>query len=138
MNYFKKIVIVASIAIIFAPFLTATAEIGDGANTGGVKKPATPVTLSNPLTGNSDPVTTDTINSYIGKVINAVLGVVGSIALVMFIYGGFTWMMAAGNKNQVEKGRDIIIWSVIGIVVIFMAYAMVNFVLVKVVQPLGT
>ncbi|MCK5212081.1 hypothetical protein KAJ89_05250 [Candidatus Parcubacteria bacterium] len=55
----------------------------------------------------------------------------------MFIYGGFTWMTAAGNKEAVTKGKDIIIWSVAGLAVIFLAYAVVNFVLANVIGGMG-
>jgi hypothetical protein len=75
--------------------------------------------------GSDDP------NVLIGKVINAALGVVGSLALLMFIYGGFTWMLAAGNNEKVEKGKNILIWATLGLVVIFSAYAIVNFVLTE-------
>ncbi|MEA3398474.1 MAG: pilin [Patescibacteria group bacterium] len=78
--------------------------------------------INNPLGGDTD------INILIGQVINAVLGIVGSLALVMFIYGGFTWMLAAGNNEKVQKGKDILIWATIGLVVIFSAYALVKFV----------
>ena len=63
-----------------------------------------------------------------GRIINAVLGIVGSIALVMFIYGGFSWMTAAGNQEAVTKGRNILIWATVGLIVIFSAYALVKFV----------
>lgn len=90
--------------------------------------PRDPETLSfpNPL-GNEEG--SDDPNIIIGQVINAVLGVVGSLALLMFVYGGFTWMLAAGNSERIEKGKNIIIWAVLGLVVIFSAYAIVNFVL---------
>jgi len=53
------------------------------------------------------------------------------LALVMFIYGGIIWMTSSGNAEQVTKGKNIIIWATIGLVVIFSAYALVNFVLTK-------
>ena len=77
----------------------------------------------NPLKG------IDTPQQLIGKVINAILGIVGSLALVMFIYGGLTWMLAAGNSQSVDKGKSILIWATIGLVVIFSSYALVNFVI---------
>jgi len=80
------------------------------------------VTLDNPLGKGVTP------NLLIGKVINGVLGVVGSLALIMFIYGGFTWMLSSGNATLVEKGKNILMWAVIGLVIIFSAYALVNFV----------
>ena len=71
-------------------------------------------------------------NTLIGKVIQAVLGVVGSLALVMFIYGGLVWMTAAGSNEKVQKGKDILIWTTVGLVIIFTSYALVRFVLVDV------
>ncbi len=66
--------------------------------------------------------------TLIGKIINAVLGIVGSIALVMVIYGGFIWMTAAGNQEKVTKGRDVLVWAAVGLVIIFSSYALVKFV----------
>ncbi|HNX11270.1 MAG TPA: pilin [bacterium] len=80
-----------------------------------------PVTMTNPLGGATIPV-------FIGRVINAVLGVIGTLALVMFIYGGFLWMMAGGNEQQVSKGKQILLWSTLGLVIIFSSYAIVRFV----------
>ena len=85
------------------------------------------VCLPNPLgTGNPTP------QILLGKIISNILGVVGSLALVMFIYGGVTWMLSAGNQERVTKGKQILIWATIGIVVIFTAYALVKFVLTTV------
>jgi len=83
------------------------------------------VCLNNPLTGDQSSISPQTL---IGRIISAVLGLVGSLALLMFIYGGFTWMTAAGNSEKVEKGKQIILWAVIGLAVIFTSYAMVKFV----------
>jgi len=68
----------------------------------------------------------------IGTIIKAVLGVVGSLALVMFIYGGLLWMTAAGNTERVEKGKKTIVWAVLGLVVIFTSYALVKFILLAI------
>ena len=47
----------------------------------------------------------------------------------MFVYGGITWMTSSGSPEKIKKGRDIIIWSVIGLAIIFFSYALVNFVI---------
>jgi uncharacterized membrane protein YjfL (UPF0719 family) len=60
------------------------------------------------------------------------MGIVGSIALLMFIFGGLTWMLSGGSAEKVKKGRDILIWSAIGLVVIFSSYAIVYFVITKI------
>jgi hypothetical protein len=82
------------------------------------------INFYNPLEG----LRTDDPNVLIGRVINAILGVVGSLALLMFILGGLTWMLAAGSPERVQKGKNILVWATIGLIVIFTAYAMVRFV----------
>jgi len=62
-------------------------------------------------------------------VINAILGLLGIIFLVLTIYAGFLWMTAAGNDDQVSKAKSIITAAIIGIVIIVAAYAITNFVL---------
>lgn len=81
------------------------------------------VRLANPLGANATP------QGVIGNIIDKVLGVVGALALIMFIYGGITWMTAMGNDQQITKGKDILMWSALGLVVIFSSYALVKFVL---------
>ena len=83
------------------------------------------VELCNPLGDKTD----TSIPTLLGKIINSVLGIIGSLALVMFIYGGATWMLSGGNQEKVTKGKQILIWATFGLVIIFTAYALVRFVL---------
>ena len=93
----------------------------------------TPISLPNPLTGKTTyDEKTEGIPVLLGNIINSVLGIIGSLALVMFIYGGATWMLSAGSQEQVTKGKNILIWATVGIVIIFTAYALVKFVLTTV------
>jgi len=83
-----------------------------------------PIPIDNPLgKGIFDP------REIIGRFIAAVLGIVGSVALLMFIFGGMTWMTAAGNPERVKKGRDMLIWATLGLGVIFTSYVLVQFIL---------
>ncbi len=87
------------------------------------------VSLNNPLAAAG--VTTP--QQLIGKVISAILGVIGSVALLMFVYGGFVWMTAAGNEKKVSQGRDVLMWAAIGLVIIFISYAAVKFLIGEVI-----
>jgi uncharacterized membrane protein YjfL (UPF0719 family) len=49
--------------------------------------------------------------------------------LALFVYGGFTWMTAAGNTKRVDQGRQILTWATIGLIVIFLSYAILSFVM---------
>jgi type IV secretory pathway VirB2 component (pilin) len=65
----------------------------------------------------------------IGRIINTVLGVLGVILVVLVIYAGFMWMTASGDAEKVKKAKNVLIQAVIGIIIIFAAYALANFVL---------
>ncbi len=79
--------------------------------------------------GLPNPLGTSDVRVVIANVIRAALGLVGSIALLMFIYGGFLWMTAAGNDEKVKQGKDTLVWTTLGIAIIFAAYAILNFVI---------
>ncbi|MDD4610576.1 MAG: pilin [Patescibacteria group bacterium] len=76
--------------------------------------------LENPLKG------VTSVQQFIGLIIRAALGIVGSLALLMVIYGGFLLMTAHGNEQQVTKGKDVLIWAVLGLIIIFTSYAVVK------------
>ena len=61
------------------------------------------------------------------NIANWILGVVGSVALLFFIYGGFTLIFSGGNETTVKKGKQILIDAVIGLVVVFTSFLIVRF-----------
>ena len=71
------------------------------------------------------------INQVIANMAKLVLGLVGVLALVMFIIGGITWMTSGGNAEQVKKGKGTLVWATIGLIVCFLAYSLVTFVITK-------
>ncbi|MDO8511669.1 MAG: TrbC/VirB2 family protein [bacterium] len=68
------------------------------------------------------------LSSVILNIINYVLAVVGVVALAYLIYGGFRYITSGGNEDSIQTAKDVIINAVIGIVVIGVAAALVNFV----------
>ncbi len=52
------------------------------------------------------------------NIANLILGLTGSIALVMFVYGGFLMITSAGNTEQVSKGKTVLVNAVIGIMIV--------------------
>jgi ABC-type uncharacterized transport system permease subunit len=73
------------------------------------------------------------INTFVARIINYVLSMVGSIALILFIYGGLLWMTAGGSAAKVDKGKKVIVWSVIGMGIVFFSYMIVRFTMQQVV-----
>lgn len=62
------------------------------------------------------------------NIIKVMLTLVGTIITVLFIYGGYLIMTAAGNEDQVSKGKDVIKNAVIGLVITLTAYSITSFV----------
>jgi len=62
-----------------------------------------------------------------GQIIGSLLSLVGVVFLVLMIYGGITWMTAAGNEKQVEKAKNTITTAIVGLAVILSAYAITAF-----------
>lgn len=67
-------------------------------------------------------------------IINAVLGVIALVAVVFVIYGGFLYLTSAGDPSKVKKGKDSIMYALIGLVVVGLAFALVNFVISDIIQ----
>lgn len=69
---------------------------------------------------------TTTFRAAILKWTNFFLGFLALIAMIFLIYAGFLYVTAMGNDDQAKKAKNIIVWVVVGIIVIMIAYALVN------------
>jgi len=61
------------------------------------------------------------------RLINFALSFLGLIAVILILWGGFKWMTAGGNDDQVGEAKKIIIAAVIGLAIIMSAYAITQF-----------
>lgn len=92
----------------------------------GLGRTGAVIGFTNPLCRQDQPCS---IPIIIGNIIRAVLGIVGSIALLMFIYGGITWLISQGNQEKVKTAKEILVWATLGLVVIFAGYILVEFII---------
>jgi len=63
-------------------------------------------------------------SSLISGTINVILGVVGIVAFFFLLVGGIQWIMAGGDKEATEKARKKITASLVGLAIVFSAYAL--------------
>ncbi|PIT94513.1 hypothetical protein COT98_03300 [Candidatus Falkowbacteria bacterium CG10_big_fil_rev_8_21_14_0_10_39_9] len=85
--------------------------------------------------GGCDPTQTGrcgnyTLNDGVQLMVNVahfILGIVGSLALLMFVIGGFMFLISAGNSKSVDKGKQIVIGAVIGLIIVFCSYMIIQF-----------
>ncbi len=72
--------------------------------------------------------TTD-IRITIARIIRTAMSLLGIIAVLIILYGGFKWMTAAGSDEAVGDAKKIITAGIIGLVIILTAYAIASFVI---------
>ena len=69
------------------------------------------------------------LKGSIANIINIILGFLGIVAVIIILAGGFKWMTAGGNEENVAAARQMIIQGVIGLVVVFASWAIASFVI---------
>ena len=69
------------------------------------------------------------LESVVRSVINTMLFLIGIISVIMLIVGGIRYVISGGNQSQVEGARNTILYAIIGLVVAFVAWGIVNFVI---------
>jgi len=65
----------------------------------------------------------------VGGLIQTVLGLLGIAFLGFMIYAGIVWMTAQGNEQKVEKAKNMITESIVGLIIVVAAYAIAYFVI---------
>lgn len=70
----------------------------------------------------------ESIENVIGTIVNTLLFILGAISVVMIIIGGIMYTTSGGDSGAVSKAKNTILYAVIGLVVAFLAYAIVNWV----------
>ena len=67
--------------------------------------------------------------SNVSMLINVFASVMGFLAIGMIIYGGFMLLTAQGDPARIKRGKDVVLYSIIGLILVVLAYAIVNFVM---------
>ena len=109
-------ILVATFALMALPALALDVGLGYGTYTG---------------------LGTKDIREGIMAVINVLLGFLGIIAIVIILYGGFVWLTSGGNEEKVGQAKKIISAGIIGLVIIFVAYALATFVINQLMSATG-
>ena len=69
------------------------------------------------------------LNGMIRIILNVVFGVVGIVAVIMIILGGVNYTTSQGDSQKVQKAKNTIMYGIIGLIIVLLAFAIVNFIL---------
>ncbi len=83
------------------------------------------ITIDNPLE-------TKDVQELLNNVIDAILQIVGVIAVAMIVYGGIQYMISGGEEKKLESAKKTITYAVVGLVVVILAGAIINFIIATV------
>lgn len=120
----------ALMAALFAPQYGFAQDSGDGAGAGaggggvediyGVDEIARSTALGK-----------QSLQTTVSSIINVALSLLGIIAVVIILIGGFRWMTAGGNDDKVAEARKWIFSGIIGLAIVLSAWAIATFVIDK-------
>jgi hypothetical protein len=74
-------------------------------------------------------LTTANFAGLIGSLIQLIFVLAVIVALLYLVYGGFRWLVSGGDKTQVGAAREHIVAAIIGLVIIFLSYFILNLIL---------
>ena len=117
MNKLKLIVvgIVATLALVFATVPVAQADYNLDKGISDSKGDRVAEKVDDP-------------QQLVKGIVNGILYFVGILSVIMLIWGGILYTTSSGDSNKVTTAKNTIMYAVIGIVVVVMSYAIVNWV----------
>ena len=131
-----KMVLIALILPVMGFFL--------GTNTYALDNETPSVVIASPIkdgidkskttTGMSDEGSDADVNNIVQTIITILIWLVGVLAVIMIIYGGIIYTTSGGDPGKVKKGKDTIIYGIVGLIIAILAFVIVNFV-INVVTP---
>lgn len=83
---------------------------------------------------NTGPNGVDDVNRILRRIVNFLSALVGVVAVIMIIVGGFRYITSGGNDTSVTSAKNTILYAIIGLIIVALAQVLVRFVLDKLVN----
>lgn len=116
----RKLAVLLGMFMLFSPAF-AFAQLSSGTDTG-----------LNTAAGQAGFDTTSpesqSVGTFVGsRIITPLFALIGVIFMILIIYGGVLWMTGGGNPDTVKKAKSILVNSILGLLVILLAYGFTQF-----------
>ena len=116
----KSLLIVTTVAMFALTVVPALAQLDTGLNYGT-------------FTG----LGTNDLREGVMNIVRVLLGFLGIIAIVVMLYGGFVWLTSGGNEEKVGQAKKVISAGILGLVIIFISFAIATFVIEQLISATG-
>ena len=73
-----------------------------------------------------NPISTSNFNDLVEGILDWVLGIAGSVALLMIIAGGIMYATAAGNEEKLKAAKKVISYAILGVVIVILSYSIIK------------
>ncbi len=103
------------LSILFIPMISLGQ--GSGSDSGFINTPGATAKVQNPIS-------TDNLNDFIKKILEAVLKIGIPLVALAIIYSGFLFVFARGNSEKLKTAKNALLYSVIGAVILLGAWAL--------------
>lgn len=78
------------------------------------------------------------VENFITSVIKIMAGLAGLVATGFFVMGGFHYITSSGNPENLEKAKRTLLWSGIGLAIVFGAFVLVNIITTQATKSFGS
>ena len=126
----KSKIIITIITIALSVFGLTLIPSSTYADTCSYLTPDSPAYRANGCGGSS---TTELSDTIIG-IINGIVGALSLVAVIFIVVGGVNYMTSQGDPGKTKKAKDTILYAAIGLIIAVLAFAIVNFVIAKIID----
>ena len=85
--------------------------------------------LTDPNVPCTDSQSDSGIDRFVRHFVNLLTAVVGIVAVIMIIVGGFRYVTSGGNDTSVTSAKNTILYAIIGLIIVAFAQVLVHFTL---------
>ncbi len=79
--------------------------------------------------GFPNPLRANTFTELFVGIVNRIVGIVSTLAVLMIIVGGFQYMLSGGSEENIKKARKTIQWSLVGLLIVLSSWSLLKVVL---------
>lgn len=84
--------------------------------------------LATPAFAFAQGITFKTLTNSWVNFLNKVVALLGSLAFLFFMWGAAVFILGSGDTNKVKEGKQRMIWSLVGLFVMFSVWGLLNFI----------